>query len=71
MIAMKTNLSRRRQFYKRLASEQRQWIESCGGTLSGYIERYGQPGELRCIGDGGEAIYRADTNALKRYESQC
>lgn len=54
----------------RLIREQRRWIEEHGGTLSGYIARYGSASEPRHYGDGGEAIYAADTAALARLVAQ-
>jgi uncharacterized protein YcfJ len=33
--------------------------DRCGGSLAGYVARYGVKGEPGCYGDGGEAIYRA------------
>lgn len=89
--------------------EQRQWVESHrranGGTLQGYIDRYGDPGVppkdeeglprlvkmpeslaarfeyklsglssdgplyyQKMHGNGGTAIFKADTDALKQYE---
>lgn len=57
--------------YTRLVAEQKAWIKSCGGTLAGYIERYGSVVDNpNCVGNGGEAIYRADTEALARHEEQ-
>lgn len=50
--------------------EQEDWIKQCGGGngLMGYLARYGEPGTGHCYGDGGEAIYRADTNRLHQLE---
>lgn len=56
--------------YSRLVHEQRDWIRDHGGSLSGYIDRYGDPGMERCYGDGGTAIYAADMNSLHDYERQ-
>ncbi len=44
--------------------EQSAWIEQCGGTLMGYIHRYGSKEDLSHSGDGGEAIYEADSQSL-------
>lgn len=52
----------------RLIREQRRWVEEHGGSLSGYIARYGSASEPRHYGDGGEAIYAADSAALQRLE---
>jgi hypothetical protein len=45
---------------------QDKWIEQCGGTLAGYIARYGSASEPNHYGDGGEAIYAADYGTLQR-----
>lgn len=51
-------------------AEQRRWIQICGGTLAGYIARYGSKNDPERYGDGGEAIYAADTAALQKLERQ-
>lgn len=43
------------------------WMIGHGGTLAGYIKMYGLPGDQKCHGDGGEAIFTADYTALQRY----
>lgn len=51
--------------------DQRKWIDECGGDLDGYVKRYGSKkdkGTDRCHGEGGEAIYEADIDALHRLE---
>lgn len=46
-------------------AEQRRWIESCGGSIGGYILNYGSASHPENMsGDGGEAIYAADTKEL-------
>jgi len=53
----------------RLAAEiaaQVRWIEEHGGTMAGYVRRYGSRDDPHHYGDGGEAIYHADTDALSR-----
>lgn len=95
-------IDRREQLLVELA-QQRAWIESCGGTLEGYIRRYGDPGVppldqdgdpcliigdfsdalqeqlvkvpgysymffLPHFGNGGTAIWQADTNKLRQLE---
>lgn len=42
---------------------QQKWIAEHGSSLVGYIARYGS------YGNGGEAIYRADVDALLKLES--
>jgi hypothetical protein len=49
---------------------QERWIESCGGNLSGYIARYGSEKDSEHYGSGGEAIYRADTDYLKKLKER-
>ena len=49
---------------------QKRWIAEHGGNLAGYVERYGVPGHPDCYGNGGAAIYAADTAALAEYERQ-
>jgi hypothetical protein len=66
---MKTAKETTQQLYTRMVVEQQAWIKSCGGTLAGYVERYGEADDPQRTGDGGEAIYRADTRALARFES--
>lgn len=45
-------------------ADQRKWIKDHGDNLSAYIVRYGSANEVHHYGDGGEAIYKADTDAL-------
>ena len=46
--------------------QQRKWIDDCGGTLAGYIKRYGSKDDPDKYGYGGEAIYNADMAELTR-----
>lgn len=55
------------QWTKRV-SEQKEWIAKCGGDLAGYVAKYGSKDDPKHHGDGGEAIYEADTQALAQYE---
>lgn len=50
-------------------ANQRKWMMQCGGTLQGYIKNYGSKDDPHHVGDGGEAIYRADLQYLKRLEA--
>ncbi len=51
----------------RRARAQSEWYESHGGSLSGYIERYGDPGVTETwFGEGGTRIHEADYAALVR-----
>ena len=49
-------------------AEQRDWIAEHGGSLAGYVERYGSKDDPKHYGDGGELIYAADVGALRRLE---
>jgi hypothetical protein len=51
----------KRKTLQDLVTEQRQWMAEHGGTVAGYVARYGN-----AFGDGGEAIYRADKAELDR-----
>lgn len=59
-----------RELYARIVQEQREWIRLNGGNLLGYIAKYGSADDPHRTGNGGEAIYRADTNALAKYEAR-
>lgn len=52
---------------EKLIADQREWIESRGGNVLGYVDFYGAAGDPDAYGDGGEAIYAADKAALDRY----
>lgn len=60
----------RRAFLIRTVTEQKEWIVTCGGDLSGYIAHYGDPNLDNCYGSGGTNIYKADTDALKHWEEK-
>ena len=62
-------LSRAQRLAKQI-SEQQQWIASRGGNILGYITRYGSKDDANHYGDGGEAIYKADTDALRAARAQ-
>jgi hypothetical protein len=54
--------------------EQIKWIESCGGSLSGYVANYGDPNRPRAngramAGNGGTAIYNADMAELHKIQA--
>ena len=52
-------------------NEQREWIEQCGASLLGYLRRYGDASkDKNFYGNGGRAIYDADTNALHKLEEE-
>jgi hypothetical protein len=42
------------------------WVYEHGGTLAGYIQRYGSKDDPEHYGEGGEAIYAADIAELNR-----
>lgn len=50
--------------------EQSKWIEECGGSLPGYILRYGSKEDPEHYGDGGEAIWAADYAELQKREAR-
>ena len=52
--------------WQRIVNEQAAWMSSCGGDLAGYIEHYGNPGRDKCYGDGGTAIWKADSDAYAK-----
>jgi len=59
-------------YLKTKITEQRRWIEDHGNDRMGYIARYGSssaPVEER-RGDGGERIYEADRNELRKLEDE-
>lgn len=62
-------LVRRGKLLRRIA-EQEEWIRGCGGTLSGYVARYGSRRDEEHAGDGGEAIFAADKAALDELLAQ-
>lgn len=53
-------MSKMQQFYQRAIHEQTEWIAEHGGSLMGYIARYGSVHDATHYGNGGEAIYAAD-----------
>jgi hypothetical protein len=59
----------------KLISEQRAFINDCGGDLTGYLERYGDKNypvpigngiQSGHYGEGARAIYKADQDELHR-----
>ena len=57
-----------RQWLRKELDAQRQWIFEHGGTLAGYIVRYGSASDPEHYGNGGEAIYAADLERLHNIE---
>jgi len=51
-----------------LLRNEQQWMQEHGGTLAGYVERYGSKDEPGHYGEGGEAIYAADLAAVEKAE---
>jgi hypothetical protein len=51
-----------------LIEEQQSWIDTHGGSEAGYISRYGSRMDDDYYGEGGEAIYAADTAELSRLQ---
>jgi hypothetical protein len=62
-------MNKRKSIQDQIA-DQLKWIDDHGGCLVGYVARYGAPGDDRCVGDGGAAIYRADRAALDKLLAQ-
>ena len=62
-IAGQERKSERQALEDNIAS-QRDWIEHCGGTRAGYVERYGGVRTQR----EAEAIYTADMDRLRHLE---
>jgi len=56
--------AKRLAFLRKQIDEQKNWIADHGGNLAGYVMRYGSASDPKHYGDGGEAIYMADTAAL-------
>ena len=56
----------KRKTLKAAIEDQRKWIASCGGSLGGYVRRYGADDDPNKYGNGGEAIYEADMAELNR-----
>lgn len=50
--------------------DQENWIAEHGGDEAGYVARYGSKNDPGHYGDGGEAIYAADFNALQEFRRQ-
>ena len=46
-------------------AEQEQWIKDHGGDVLGYIARYGSMHDEKHYGNGGELIYKADSDQLQ------
>lgn len=59
-----SKLTRAATLQRRIA-DQRRWIDEHGGSQAGYVARYGSRDDAQHYGDGGEAIYAADTAALR------
>ena len=47
-------------------AQERKWMEDHGSSLTAYIQRYGSFKDPDHYGEGGEAIYAADKDALDR-----
>lgn len=60
----------RKQSLAQQIADQRKWIDEHGSNLAGYVARYGSRNDAEHYGDGGEAIYAADTEALRRLEAK-
>lgn len=69
-MARMTAKQKRIEFLRKEITSQQAWMKQCGGSLHGYVERYGSAGNPEHSGDGGEAIYAADFGQLKKLEGQ-
>jgi hypothetical protein len=47
-------------------AHQRAWIEACGGSLDGYVKRYGDPGRAPVDADGDPRVVVGDFSDLLR-----
>ena len=52
------------KFWIKKRDSQRKWFADHGSSLYAYVERYGSVDDEEYYGDGGEAIYKADKDAL-------
>jgi hypothetical protein len=60
----------KREFLETEIVSQKLWIAGHGGSLRAYVERYGSADEPKHYGNGGEAIYKADTDALANLQAR-
>lgn len=60
----------KRDFLLREIARQKEWIKEHGGDIFGYVKRYGMRGDPSgWYGDGGELIFQADYDHLKKLEA--
>jgi hypothetical protein len=52
------------KFWIKERDSQRKWFSDHGSSLYAYVERYGSADNEEYYGNGGEAIYKADRDAL-------
>ena len=57
----------RLEFCERRMREQAAWVREHGGDRAAYVARYGSVDDAKHYGEGGEAIYQADVDALAAY----
>ncbi len=55
---------KRKQFWINRVGAERLWMDEHGGCEAAYVERYGSKDDPKHYGNGGEAIYKADKDAL-------
>jgi hypothetical protein len=60
----------KREFLERELESQRVWVREHGGDLAGYVLRYGSKDDPEHYGDGGEAIFAADSAHLRDLEEK-
>ena len=58
-------MNKRYERHQQFEQSQIDWMISCGGTLEGYLAKYGDPDLSFCSGQGGTKIFEADLNALQ------
>jgi hypothetical protein len=61
---MTTHNEARKRYLQFEIERQKQWIHEHGGSRAGYVERYGSYKDPEHYGDGGEAIWLADSAHL-------
>ena len=54
------------QQYRQILATEWKWFRNHGGSEAAYVERYGSKNDAEYFGSGGELIFAADLNALRR-----
>ena len=58
------------KFWIKERESQREWFADHGSSLYAYVERYGSADDEEYYGNGCEAIYKADKDALDLAEKK-